>query len=432
MIALMKTVLPIAGIALAVAVPQGSAAQDAPTQACSEWAGTPQAWNDVEHIIRRNYAYLDRVDDPDALFASARASAAKARTVAELGTIAETLGYAFRDGHFHVRPAAEPERAWIPSSSDFWIVREGTKWLVADVKQGSHARELGIRPGWEVLAMDGTPIAELAASALAPVASNPDAQQIEYAGNVVIAGKIGIPRSFTFRDAEMQQQLDLPPAQESFAPRPDGLMQITGQDGIVRIRFNNSLGDNNLIAAFDTAMAQSADARGIIIDVRDTPGGGNTTVARAILGHFVSRPVPYQIHRNMFEETNFGVRRQYAEYVFPRGETFKGPVAVLAGRWSGSVGEALAMAFGTAVGAHTIGTPLADLLGDLKSNRLQNGCLGMRFAWDKLFAVDGTPREDWVPQDLLPAGDTAADGGDPALDRAIAYLAGVKQVGDVQ
>jgi carboxyl-terminal processing protease len=130
------------------------------------------------------------------------------------------LGYAFRDGHFHVRPVTEPQRAWIPSSSDFWVVRDGERWLVSDVRGDSAAYRQGVRPGWEVVAMDDRPIAGLARGALAPLMAKPDAAQLEYAANVVTTGRLGEPRSFTFRYKGRPQRLALPPrpAKHSAAP----------------------------------------------------------------------------------------------------------------------------------------------------------------------------------------------------------------------
>ncbi len=411
----------VAALGLVFAVP-AQAQQD--EELCAAWANSPAALAEIEGRIRRDYAYTDRVEDIDALFAAFRVSAAQATSLAELGSVTEALGYAFRDGHFHIRPSVGPERAWIPSSSDFWIERKEGRWIVSDVKQLSEARARGIRPGWEVLSMDGAPIEDLARAALKPVAPQPSDEQIEYGVNVVLTGRLNQARQFVFTDGTQQRQIELPPAQQSFGDRPSGTMQVIDHEGITRIRFNNSLGNNALIAEFDALMKQQADARAIILDFRDTPGGGNTTVARTIMGHFISESSPYQAHRIISEEMQFGVRRQHMEYVFPRGTTFEKPVVVLAGRWTGSVGEALAMAFDTAIGAHTIGTPLADLLGTLNRSRVDNNCMSLDFAWDKLFSVEGTPREDWVPAEQMASGDTGRDGGDPALAQALDYLAG--------
>ena len=180
-------------------------------------------------------------------------------------------------------------------------------------------------------------------------------------------------------------------------------------------------------AVAEAGQAGETDAPALILDFRDTPGGGNTTVARAIIGHFVAEPKVYQIHRNMFEEQVFGVRRQYAEYVFPRGHRFQGKVVALGGYWTGSVGEAVMQAMDKTAGVPTIGTGLGDLLGTLNSSRLGpqdggNPCLTISYAWDKLFASDGTPREDFLPGTVLSSGDTGPDGSDPALEAALKHL----------
>jgi carboxyl-terminal processing protease len=408
-----------AALAVAFALASSVTSAQPSTAFCDEWTRSDDAWPEVEAILRQNYAYLSRVADVDALLVSVGARAAEASTVAELGTIAEALGYAFRDGHFHVRPVAGPERAWIPSSSDFWVERDGNVWRIVDVRRNSAAFTQGLRPGWELIDMDGRPIAALAREALAPVQPEPDAAQLEYAVNVVTTGRLGAARSFTFRHAGSLREVLLPAAQQSIAPRPQSLLSVTDHEGIAQVRFHNSLGNNDVITAIDAALNEQISAKALIIDLRDTPSGGNTTVARAILGHFVAEPKVYQVHRNAYEEAALGVPRQYAEYVFPRGSRWERPVVVLAGRWTGSVGEALAMAFDRTAGVTTVGTPLADLLGTLNHNETRNGCLSLSFAWDSLSAADGTPREDWQPRILLDAGDTAGDGSDPALDSAL-------------
>lgn len=407
-------------------VPTIAAAQSV-GDACDVWARSDAAWPEVEMILRQNYAYLGRVSDPDTLFAEASASAKGVVSNAQLGTIVETLGYAFRDGHFHVHPVADPERAWIPSSSDFWVVRDGEAWRVADVRSDSAAFSQGVRPGWELIAMDGQLVAGLARAALHPVAPQPDAVQIEFGVNAVIAGRLGQSRRFSFRHDGNLLQIDLPPSQQSIAPRPDAPFSMIDHGDIARIRFHNSLGDNAVIAAFDAAMANLDSAKGLIIDLRDTPGGGNTTVARAILGHFIAESAVYQVHRNAYEQAVYGVPRQSAEYVFARGSRWDRPAVVLAGRWTGSVGEALAMAFDRTAGVPTVGAPLADLLGTLNTNTTDNGCLELKFAWDSLFAADGTPREDWQPRMVLTSADSASDGADPALAAALAVLVAARK-----
>ncbi len=87
----------------------------------------------------------------------------------------------------------------------------------------------------------------------------------------------------------------------------------------IRVRFNDSLGSDATIAAFDAAMASAVAGERTIIDLRDTPSGGNTVVARAILGWFVDAPMPYQIHNLPREMRQTGIARQWIEEVLPRG-----------------------------------------------------------------------------------------------------------------
>ena len=106
-------------------------------------------------------------------------------------------------------------------------------------------------------------------------------------------------------------------------------------------------------------MARAQPGQRIIIDLTDTPGGGNTSVARAILGWFVAKPTQYQVHNLPAEERQTGIPRQWIEQVLPRpGKFHGGPVTVRVGRWTGSMGEGLAIAF-DAIGARVEGDRMA-------------------------------------------------------------------------
>ncbi|WP_447911482.1 hypothetical protein [Brevundimonas bullata] len=82
------------------------------------------------------------------------------------------------------------------------------------------------------------------------------------------------------------------------APRNDRppLSISRSADGLT-IVFNDSLGDDATISAFDVAMSAAYTGETVILDLADTPSGGNTVVARAIMGWFVSEAQPYQVHR---------------------------------------------------------------------------------------------------------------------------------------
>ena len=69
-------------------------------------------------------------------------------------------------------------------------------------------------------------------------------------------------------------------------------------------------------------------------------------VAKGILGRFVGREQPYQKHVLPSEERDTGIWRSWLELVSRRGDfIYDRPVVVLVGRWTGSMGEGLAMGF---------------------------------------------------------------------------------------
>ena len=380
-------------------------------------------WDRIEAYIRSNYAYLDRVADPDSLLSRAAADAARASTVAELGTSVERLGYVFRDSHFHVSPVAQPPRAWIPSAADIVVqLDENGHYNIVDVKQNSAAHDADIRPGWRLVAIDDLAIDTAIAALLDPLEAAPDAATRSYAANVLAAGLLNTPRSLTFMTSDGERRVSLPAGYASVR-RPSEPVSVRRIGDITLIRLNNQLGNNDAIALFDAALTDAFNARAIILDLRDTPSGGNTTVARAIIGHFIQTTEPYQRHVNAFEQRQFGVPRESIELVHPRLPYFAGQVVVLAGRWTGSVGEAVAIGMDAATPHASVGTGLADLLGTLNSATPGQSCLTLSLAWDRLDHANGQRREDWLPSHILPSGDTDPAGEDPSLTTALVLLA---------
>lgn len=148
-----------------------------------------------------------------------------------------------------------------------------------------------------------------------------------------------------------------------------------------------------MIPRFDAAMPPARDGEPVILDLSDTPGGGNTVVARAILGWFVSDPQACQIHRLMSEEGRTGVPRQGVEQGLPRpGRRHRGPVHVRVGRWTGRMGEGLAIGL-DALGARVTGCPMAGLPGAVHDVHLDASGLGLKFPAERLYSVRGVPRE---------------------------------------
>jgi carboxyl-terminal processing protease len=76
-------------------------------------------------------------------------------------------------------------------------------------------------------------------------------------------------------------------------------------------------------------------------------------------------------------------------------------VVVLVGRWTGSMGEGLAMGFdATGVGT-VVGTPMAGLLGATNQVMLSRTGIGVNLPAERLYHVNGTAREAFQPSVLV-------------------------------
>ena len=154
--------------------------------------------------------------------------------------------------------------------------------------------------------------------------------------------------------------------------------------------------------------------------------GKVATVARGIMGRFISEAQPYQRHDLPAEMREHGIRRLWAEYVGPRGPfSYDAPLVVLVGRWTGSMGEGLAIGLDGMDRATVIGMPMARLRGALYEHILPHTGIPVRIPAERLFHVDGTPRENFIPLPLSAISSLADFSGgacnrvpDPALRAA--------------
>jgi len=176
------------------------------------------------------------------------------------------------------------------------------------------------------------------------------------------------------------------------------------------IRINDSLGQNALIAQFDQALASLKDSKGIIIDLRNTNSGGNTYVARGIMGRFINKNLAYQKHA--FTENysgNMPVKRSWIETVSPRGTQYKGPVVILVGRWTGSMGEGMAIGFDAMGRAEIIGSKMSRLAGSVQGFPFNNSHFGFLLSTEELFHINGIAREKYIPANFVQSNDNTKD-----------------------
>lgn len=118
------------------------------------------------------------------------------------------------------------------------------------------------------------------------------------------------------------------------------------------------------------------------------------------MGWFVRKPTSYQVHNRPAEERETGIARQWVEQVLPRQGKYRTKLpSVLVGRWTGSMGEGLAIGF-AAMGAEIKGTRMAGLNGSVEDLMLGDTGLTIKLPTERLMTTTYQPREDFLPRPL--------------------------------
>lgn len=364
---------------------------------------TANQWRDdalaIPAIINDDYAYLDRL--PGGKFVLTPKLQAEANAVSDeksLLAFAERALFLLADHHAITGGSFKDSWALVPSYSDLWIERQAGRYRITAVREGSAAETAGIHAGAEFIGVGGRPVADAVAAFWSDLGvSQATDEQAGYAARTLAAGRRDRAREIQVRNPDggdlsvtLASRYDLPHSEEA--------IQLVSEGNADRIVLLDSLGKSDTVGAFDQAMAKIGPRRQLIIDLRNTAGGGNSTVARAIMGWFVTKATAYQIHRSPAEERQTGIARQWIEQVLPRdGKYRRGPVTVLVGRWTGSMGEGLAIGL-SSTGARVSGDPMAHLLGAVEDIRLPKSGLAIKIPTERLYTVDGIPRENFIPE----------------------------------
>ena len=403
----------------------GAALASPPPPAGGTPAGLCAAWAET---LRGAYAYLERGDfDVDAHIERTCAAAGSAPDMARARRLLHRSSLAWTDPHLLVGPLDDADPNVWPTSGDIAIALVGGAPRVADVRAGSAADEAGVRPGDTLLSVRGVAVEAALPALWMGLLPDPTDRQRGHGATLLANGDRGDGvRVLTLRGPRGRPRvvrLDSPrDLARAVSERPPVTTRV--RPGHCVLRFENSLGRGETISAFDEALAGCLDRPGLVLDLRNTPSGGNTDVARAVIGHFISETRSYQVHEIPAVERRTTVPRRFVEQVLPRAPAYGGRVVVLGGRWTGSMGEGVVIGMHAAAGAHTIVGDMGDLLGALHRFELDGGGVTVELGAEALFHVDGTPREDFRGDQWLESADRDAGGGDPAMAAAEAWLAG--------
>jgi carboxyl-terminal processing protease len=360
--------------------------------------------------LRDNYAYFDRKETAwNRVREIYRPRAAAVGNRREFVALLERVLDELYDPHTHLRVNTSRSTRLIPTGLDVWAEWEDGKAIITQLRKGFSAEQAGLKVGMEITAIDGVPVAKAIDQRLGVASKKVTSDARSWALRALLAGTRETRRIVEARTARGRKttfRLDLASHTTVDNYRGDKRVEwkiLPGGFGYIKI---NDLGSGETVSEFDAALEQVRTTRALILDLRATQSGGNTSVAEPIMGRLIERRRPYQ--------RGVPVRgERWTREVAPRGGwTYKAPVALLVGRWTASMGEGIAIGLDAMRRATVVGTRMAGLNGAVFNLQLPHTRVQLNYAAEKLFHLDGTPREDFVPPVLVKL---SASGQDDAI-----------------
>ncbi|HEY3814522.1 MAG TPA: S41 family peptidase [Caulobacteraceae bacterium] len=309
-------------------------------------------------------------------------------TDAFAGILRGTLNELY-DAHTHMShtPDGEPRYAFC----DMWVHRDG---FIEDVRQYSAAEAAGIVAGDHLTHIDGLTLAAATAKHRPTCLTRRDPEADFYAINVAASGRVGMGRTVTLKGGrQVPVPLHASPdeADVSWRMLPDNF-------GYIRI---STFAGEGSVAKFDHALSEFKDTRGLILDPRRN-GGGDTAMAKPMMGRFITEPKVYALMRRRVGRTLGNLSRETVE---PRGPfTYAKPVVVLTDRWSASMAEGFPMGMRGIGRGVVVGRPMMGLGAAVFDVELKRTKLGLQYSAEPVYDVNDHPRWKMQPDVLITPG----------------------------
>jgi len=376
--------------------------------------------------LNARYAYFDRkATDWPCVRQRYGPEAAKAASPRDFVTLLERALDELYDRHTHLKVNTSHSTRLVPSGLDVWAEWQDGRAVITQLRPGFGAEQAGLRPGMRLLTVAGVPIEEAVRRRIGACVSKDDPGARSWALLALLAGTHDTPRRVEVEGPDGKPrpfELDRPEHLRAGATPPAPKVASRVLDDSIGYLHVRDLGSDETLPLFDAALHALRGTRALILDLRDTPGGGNTSVAEPMLGRFVERTQGYQQILPRGGEP-------WVRTVSPRGTAYRAPLVVLVARWTGSMAEGMAIGLDGMGRATVVGTRMAGLNGAVFDLELPNTRIRLAYAGEKLSHVDGTPREDFVPRVLVDLSDReVARLSDPILEvglRTARRLAGI-------
>ncbi len=354
-------------------------------------------FNELWKTVNDNYAYLNQQKiDWQKVKAIYSPVADTIKTDNSFISFLETVLNELHNGHNSLSTNLPTSNRLVPSGMDMYVEKLNGKYFITDVRKGFGAEQCGLTTGMEILKFNDKSIDEQLDKFLPKYTNIYNQQMYQYAMDMLFAGTHDKSRKITTVINGIQK--DYLPDDMKISDNKKLIEYKILDNNIGYIKVNNSLYNFDLINKFDSILDSFILLKGIILDLSETPSGGNTTVARAIMGRFIDSKLPYQTHE--VDEPGYDTKQIWTEYVIPRKKIYKGKVVLLVGHWTGSMGEGIAIGFDAMNRFTIVGTKMAGLLGAIDGFKLTNTKIGFQISTERLYHINGTPRENYQPEIL--------------------------------
>jgi carboxyl-terminal processing protease len=395
-------------LVLAVVVFQASAqpAPSLPDQRAADLAA-------LDRFVRDSYAFLPmKATDWNAIISSLMPRARTARDGTAWVHLLEEALDALYDGHTQLNTNA-PD-SWRPVPYGLWVQPNNGRYVVSAVQRGALPERTGVRPGDELVAIDGVSVSLLYESRRPRFMTRADAAADEWALASAVAGRHNSRYELLVRRAGRESVL----SPGGTTPAREGVEWKRLGSDIGLIAISTFAPNRGVVHAFDRALEALRNTRGLIVDVRSN-AGGDTIVARPIIGRLITARRQYAW---MTSRDGPGLGPRRPEFVDARGPwTYAAPVVVVVDRFSVSMAEGFAMALSGLGRARIVGTRMARLGAAVGRIELPYSKIAVQISTEPVYALDGKPRWELEPNVVVnPLG--RADGRDPFIAAAIEEL----------
>ena len=332
--------------------------------------------------------------------------------------------------HFNILPAdvyKEMEAPGVRDGNPGLDVRIlDTKAIIVSVDPGSPAALRGIKPGWQILRVDGKDVLPgirkiqegFSKSTLLDVMLTRSVASRLY-------GKVGKSVTLDLIDGtEQSVGLELDRA------KPRGVMATLGhlppmyfwaegrkvQPDVGYVRFNMFFEPQSLVNTVQEIVKACAECSGFVIDLRGNPGGIGG-LAMGVASWFIDKP-DLQLGTMYMRDNKINFA------LYPRADAFRGPLAVLVDGCSGSTSEIFAGGLKDLKRARIFGTRTAGAALPSVFEKLVNGD-GFQYAVANYVSQGGQPLEGMgvIPdEEIRLTRQQLLAGQDPPLDAAVSWI----------